>query len=220
YPRMAADEAKAPDMDALKAMMAGMGGAGGPGGDAGEDGEEGEEGGEGAAPDMSELMSMMGGGGKGGGKGGDGPGGGMDMAKMMEMLGGMGGGGGGMGGMGGGMGGMEGMMGGKGGGKGGGGAEKDDSEKEAADGKYHWLQKGEELQIRFPSETPITKKDVSVKFKRASVVVTVSGVVLLEGDLGGTVEVDECTWCLGPGGSDLQVMLTKQSEADWRSLMK
>ncbi|CAE8681750.1 unnamed protein product [Polarella glacialis] len=213
-------EAGAPDMEAMKAMMAGMGGGGAPGGGDDPEGDSGGEDGDGGegAPDMSNLMSMLGG--KGGGGG---PGGGMDMSAMMSMLGGMGGGGG-MGGMGGGMGGMGGMMGGKGGGMGGkgagGGEDKDEGEKAAADGKYHWQQKGEEIQVRFPSETALTKKDVSVKFKRASLQVTVQGVIMLDGALKGTVEVDECTWCLAPGGTELQVMLTKQSEGDWASLMR
>merc|ERR1719198_2720640 len=122
------------------------------------------------------------------------------------MLGGKGGGKG-MGGMGGGKGG--------GGGYGGGQAEKDDSEKVGDGGKWHWQQKGEEIQVRFPQESAITKKDIAVKFKRLALTVTIKGDVVLDGTLGGGIEVDECTWCITPGGKELQVMLTKQGTADW-----
>mmetsp|Transcript_36574 Transcript_36574/g.87562 ORF Transcript_36574/g.87562 Transcript_36574/m.87562 type:complete len:118 (-) Transcript_36574:340-693(-) len=112
-------------------------------------------------------------------------------------------------------GGMGGMMGGKGGGKG----EKDDSEKAVDGGKYHWQQKGEEIQVRFPADPPLAKKDVAVKFKRASLQVTVRGESLIDSALAGTIEVDECTWCLAPGGAELQVMLTKQREGEWPALL-
>merc|ERR1719205_172264 len=113
---------------------------------------------------------------------------------MMQMLGGMGGGKGGGGGMGDMMGGM---MGGKGGGK---GEAKDDSEKVGEGGKWIWQQKGEEMQVRLPQEVAITKKDVEVKFKRATLLVKVKGETVIDGALFGTVEVDECTWCIAPGG--------------------
>merc|ERR1719313_2214500 len=106
----------------------------------------------------------------------------MDMEAMMSMLGGKGGGMGGMGGK---------------GGKGG-----DDAEKSCEGGKYHWQQKGEEVQIRFPQEPAIHKKDVSVTFKRQSLKVVVRGGSLIDGTLGGTIEVDECTWCIAPGGTE------------------
>uniref|UniRef100_A0A6U6M792 CS domain-containing protein n=1 Tax=Zooxanthella nutricula TaxID=1333877 RepID=A0A6U6M792_9DINO len=107
------------------------------------------------------------------------------------------------------------MMGGKGGGKG----EKDDSEKAVDGGKYHWQQKGEEVQIRFPADPPLVKKDVAVKFKRASLQVMVRGEAVIDGTLAGTVEVDECTWCLAPKGSELQIMLTKQRDEEWPALL-
>merc|ERR1711957_577972 len=115
------------------------------------------------------------------------------------------------------------MMGGMGGGKGGGkGAPeaKDDSEKAGEGGKWHWQQKGEEIQVRFPTEAKITKKEIVVKFKRTSVHVAIKGEVMMDGALGGAVEVDECTWCIAPDGNELQVMLTKQEEADWPSFLK
>lgn len=193
--------------DALKSKEAGYPGAEDNMDDVGEDGPMGEEGPPGGL-DMAALQGMMGG---MGGEGGEGGAGGMDMSALMSMLGGKGGGKGGMGD-------MMGGMGGKGGGKGQPEA-KDDTEKAGDGGKYHWQQKGEEVQIRFPMEVKVNKKEIVVKFKRASLNVTIKGEVVLDGALGGGVEVDECTWCIAPDGMELQVMLTKQDEADWRSLL-
>jgi len=168
---------------------------------------------EGGAPDMAGLESMMGG--MGGGEGG-----GMDMSALMAMLGKGGGKGGGMGDMMGGMGDMMGGMGGKGGGKGGGKAPEDNDEKPGGE-KWFWQQKGEEIQIRIVCDPPATKKDVSVKFKSTSLTVTIRGESIVEGTLGGKVEVDECTWVLSPDKSELQVMLTQvagKTDA-WKSLL-
>merc|ERR1719387_869810 len=159
-----------------------------------------------SGPDMAGLESMMGG---MGGLGGEGGAGGMDMSALMSMLGKGGGKGGDMGGMGG-------MMG-KGGGKG----EANESEQAGKDGKWHWQQKGEEIQVRIPLDPPATKKDISVKFKSASLAVTVRGETVLDGNLCGKVEVDECTWCLTPAKDELQVMLTKVAGKtdSWPSLI-
>merc|ERR1719215_66025 len=97
------------------------------------------------------------------------------------------------------------MMGGKGGGK---GKDADDSEKAGGD-KWFWQQKGEEIQIRIVCDPPANKKDVSVKFKSSSLSATVNGVSIIDGSLGGKVEVDECTWCLSSDKSELQIMLTQ-----------
>merc|ERR1719162_2050994 len=117
----------------------------------------------------------------------------MDMSALMSMMGKGGGKGGG---------GMD-MKGGKGGGK---GQEKeaDDSEKAGGD-KWFWQQKGEEIQIRIVCDPPATKKDVSVKFKSSSLSASVHGVSIIDGSLGGKVEVDECTWCLSSDKSELQI---------------
>merc|ERR1719161_659985 len=45
-------------------------------------------------------------------------------------------------------------------------------------GKWFWEQKGEEIQIRFPMQAAITKADVSVRFKRASLCVAAGGLEL------------------------------------------
>jgi len=194
-------------------------GHGGHGGDEGHghgadaDGED-----DGEAPDMAGLEAMMGG--MGGGEGGAG---GMDMNALMAMMGKGGGKGGGggmdmasmMGGMGGGMGGM----GGKGGGKG--QAPPEDTDEKKGE-KWHWMQKGEEVHIRFPLDPPATsKKDISVTFKSNTLKVAIRGESTLDGTLGGKVDVDDCTWLLSPEKDELQVMLTKvEGKTDaWRDLL-
>merc|ERR1712137_302128 len=98
-------------------------------------------------------------------------------------------------------------------------SKKDDVEQVGGDGLYYWQQKGEELQIRCPMEVKTTKKDVSVQFRRSSLKVTVRGNDLLHGNLAGTVDVDDCTWCLAPSGLELQIMLTKQNDSPWAQLL-
>lgn len=133
--------------------------------------------------------------------------GGMDMDSIQQMMGGKGGGKGGMGG---------------GGGKGKQAPEpKEEEEEERTEDGYAWSQKGEEVQILFKLEKPVTKKDVKVKFAPGTLEVTVDGGKLLGGSLGGKVDTDECTWCIANGGNELQVMLTKRDAKDaWKALLK
>jgi len=189
---------------------------------AGEDGEDGGD--DGAAPDMAGLEAMMKGMG-GGGEGGEGGGmGGMDMNALMAMMGkggGKGGGGMDMASM---MGGMGGGMGGKGGGKGGQDQPMDQSEKTCD--KYVWSQKGEEVHIRIKLDPPATaKKDVEVKFKSYQLVAKVRGESIIDGTMGGKVEVDECTWCFTPEKDELLIMLTKIEDGadkhkEWKDLLE
>jgi len=197
----------------------GYGGHGGGHGDAGHgDGADADnDDDEGGAPDMEGLKAMMG----GMGGGGDGGAGGMDMESLMAMLGkggGKGGGGGGMdmASMMGGMGGMGGM--GKGGGKG--QAPPEDTDEKKGE-KWVWMQKGEEVHIRFPLDPPATKKDISITFKTTTLKVAIRGETTLDGALGGKVDVDDCTWVLSPEKDELQVMLTKvEGKTDaWRDLL-
>merc|ERR1712124_216417 len=85
-------------------------------------------------------------------------------------------------------------------------------------GAWSWSEAGEEVQISLPLGEATQKKDVKVTFKLASLTVHVDGFPLLEGNLGGPVEVDECTWCLVNGGWELQVMLTKKTPKKWADL--
>lgn len=100
-------------------------------------------------------------------------------------------------------------------------APPEDDGKEKDEGGYSWSQQGDEIQITFKLEKSATKKDVKVGFKPKALTVTVSGSSLLNGSLGGEVDVEECTWTLAGGGSELQVMLTKKDAKDiWKALAK
>jgi len=189
----------------------------------GEDVED--AGGDDAPPDMSGLAEMMKGmGGGAGGDGGEGGMGGLDMNALMAMMGkggGKGGGGMDMASM---MGGMGGGGGGKGGGKGGQDQPMDQSEKTCE--KYVWSQKGEEVHIRIKLDPPATaKKDVEVKFKSYQLVAKVRGDSIIDGTMGGKVEVDECTWCFTPEKDELLIMLTKVEDGadkhkEWKDLLE
>lgn len=86
---------------------------------------------------------------------------------------------------------------------------------------YSWSQQGDEIQITFKLEKKSVKTDVKVAFKSKTLAVTLAGESLLNGSLGGEVDVEECTWCLASGGSELQVMLTKMNaKENWKSLIK
>jgi len=126
---------------------------------------------------------------------------------------------------------MQQLMGAKGGGKGGGGGkpsgkgkgdkEQEPEEVEKDEGGYTWSQKGDEVQVLFKLPKAVVKKDVKVGFKMSSLSVAVSGDALLEGSLAGKIDTDDCTWCLASGGTELQVMLTKQNAKDnWSGLLK
>lgn len=85
---------------------------------------------------------------------------------------------------------------------------------------YSWTQKGDEVQVTFKLPKRAAKKEVKIKFEPKTINVAVHGNTLLEGSLGGTVDVDTCTWCLAGSGSELQVMLTKKNvNSMWKNLL-
>lgn len=131
--------------------------------------------------------------------------GGMDMETIQNMMG-KGGGAGGA----------------KGAGKGKGYSENQNSEEgEKEEDGYTWSQEGEKVQIAFNLSKAASKKDVKVVFKQTSITVQANGQTLLDGALNGKVETEDCTWCLVNGGTELNVMLTKQNESDkWTALLK
>ena len=93
-----------------------------------------------------------------------------------------------------------------------------------ADGKKYKYEQtskdGEsEIIVRFALQTPAAKKDVKVVFKAATLSVAVNGEELLNGKLYGTVQTDDCTWCLVEKGSELQVMLALTADTKWQTLM-
>jgi len=107
---------------------------------------------------------------------------------------------------------------GKGGGK---GAPPPEDTDEKKGEKWVWMQKSEEVHIRFPLDPPATKKDINVTFKSTTMKVVIRGETIIDGALGGKVDVDDCTWLLSPEKDELQVMLTKvegKTEA-WKDLL-
>merc|ERR1719329_603278 len=83
-------------------------------------------------------------------------------------------------------------------------------------------QKDEAVHVRIAIDPPASgKKDVNVKFKATSLSVSIRGETVIDGALGGKVEVDECTWCFSPDKAELQVMLTKVEgkTEKWSKLM-
>merc|ERR1719408_1212202 len=80
---------------------------------------------------------------------------------------------------------------------------------------WKWNQKGDEVQVTVPLSEGTTKKDISVVFKATSLKVSVKGATVVEGQLSGAVETDECTWCLSGDRTELHVMLTKVTEGNW-----
>ena len=149
------------------------------------------------------------------GKSGEGGEGGMDIASMMASM-------GGMGGMGGGPEASQQQV-----------AQKNQADLAAknageveggSDGKkYKYEQTSKygdsEIIVRFALQTPAAKKDVKVVFKAATLSVAVHGEELLNGKLYGTVQTDDCTWCLVEKGSELQVMLALTADTKWQDLM-
>jgi hypothetical protein len=92
---------------------------------------------------------------------------------------------------------------------------------EKDEGGYTWSQKGDEVQILFKLPRSIAKKGVKVAFKISSLKVEVEGASLFNGSLAGKIDTDECFWCLACGGTELQVMLTKQNAMEnWPGLLK
>jgi len=77
------------------------------------------------------------------------------------------------------------------------------------------------VQIVFKLSKVARKSDAKFELKPWSLTVSVHGSRVLDGQLGGKVDVDDCTWCLASGGSELHVMLTKKDAKDkWARLMK
>jgi len=166
---------------------------------------------------MSDMASLIG----GMGKNSD-----MDMSMLMSMMEHMGGvdGMGAMGGVGGmGVGGATGMSGVGGmGGLGGMSSESDadrDAERESLDGKSCWMQNGDEIQIRCALNSPAAKQDIQVKFKPAGLTAVVRGERVIDGNLAGRIEIDDCTWSLSADRTELQIMLTKKNDASWHQLL-
>lgn len=84
---------------------------------------------------------------------------------------------------------------------------------------YNWNQSNEDVELKF-SVAPGTKaKYVKIKFQRKYLKVVVAGQVLLEGETGGNVAVDECTYTIqddeSKTGRELCVTLGKNDNSQW-----
>jgi hypothetical protein len=104
------------------------------------------------------------------------------------------------------------VIGGGGGGDGGGFREG------KADG-YTWSQNEEEVELRFPVASGTKAKYVKVNFGRTTLKVVVAGQTLVNGTLGGTVEVDDSTFTIedatGGTSKELCVTLGKKEGNTW-----
>lgn len=104
--------------------------------------------------------------------------------------------------------------------------EPDDVEYAGGGGRWYFQQRkngigddGTEMYVRIPQDPPISKKDVSVTFKRSSLNIVIKGETIIDGKLNGMIDVDECTWCILSGGTEVEVMLTKEKVERWRTLL-
>ena len=77
------------------------------------------------------------------------------------------------------------------------------AEEKAPAEPYAWTQTEEEVEIRVPVPAGTKAKGCKVKFDMASMSVSVAGEALLDGKLGGPVDVDESTWTISDGMLEL-----------------
>ena len=85
--------------------------------------------------------------------------------------------------------------------------------------RWTWSEHGDEVQVLFAIEPPAEKKELRVKFEASGLKVELRGEAILDGKTFGKLEVEDCTWVLADGGTELQVMLTKKVEEPWGVLL-
>ncbi len=87
-----------------------------------------------------------------------------------------------------------------------------------ADG-YTWSQNDEEVELRFPVASGTKAKYVKINFGKTKLKVVVAGQTLLNGTLGGTVEVDDSTFTIEDANDgkskELCVTLGKKEGNTW-----
>mmetsp|Transcript_46598 Transcript_46598/g.141154 ORF Transcript_46598/g.141154 Transcript_46598/m.141154 type:complete len:352 (-) Transcript_46598:28-1083(-) len=86
-----------------------------------------------------------------------------------------------------------------------------------ADG-YRWSQTDDEVEIKFSVASGLKAKYVKVNFGRKSVKVTAAGQTLANGETGGDMIVDECTYTIQDdkeSGRELCLSLAKRVETNW-----
>lgn len=84
---------------------------------------------------------------------------------------------------------------------------------------FTWNQNDDEVELRFPVAANTKAKYVKVNFGKSTLKVTVAGQTLLNGQLGGTVEVDDSTFTIEDAnsgkGKELCVTLGKKENYTW-----
>jgi len=87
-----------------------------------------------------------------------------------------------------------------------------------ADG-YTWSQNSQEVELRFLVADGTRGRSVKVNFSTRKFNVAVEGETLLEGELGGSIDTDGCTFTIedatGGSGKELVVTLCKKHGATW-----
>jgi hypothetical protein len=87
-----------------------------------------------------------------------------------------------------------------------------------ADG-YTWCQNDEEVELRFPVASGTKAKYVKINFGKTKLKVVVAGQTLVNGTLGGTVEVDDSTFTIEDASDgtskELCVTLGKKEGNTW-----
>jgi len=87
--------------------------------------------------------------------------------------------------------------------------------KEITESGYSWTQTSEEVEIKIPLPSGTNSKQIKIKFGSRKIKVDVAGKSVVEGDLGGAVILDDCTYTIENGV--LLVVLGKQEggEGEW-----
>lgn len=84
---------------------------------------------------------------------------------------------------------------------------------------YTWSQNHDEVELRFPVSAGTKAKYVKVNFGREKLKVIVAGQTLVNGELGGTVQVDDSTYTIEDAnsgtGKELCVTLGKKEGNTW-----
>lgn len=83
---------------------------------------------------------------------------------------------------------------------------------------YKWFQTDEEVEVSIPAECE--KKEVSVELKQKSILVTVKGEVIIQGNFAEPIALDESTWTFAMKDKLVQISLSKKTTGKvWSGLL-
>jgi len=88
---------------------------------------------------------------------------------------------------------------------------------------YSWTQSTEEVEVRVPIPATMKARDVDVVFNVRKLRAGLKGQApLLDGELGGSVRPDECTWSIAGSGAErhLLISMEKQTEGRWTACLE